>query len=244
MLVGTGHWSNPGLDFQNTEFDDMVAPRRQREIEECVSLLARFAPTKVALEVMSSRSGELQADYERYRLGEFELTANERHQLGFRLAAKLGHDRVFGIDWHDSDRQIGWDSAIAFAQEHGQQNLISFFAEQNPSTEEEAIGPERIRRSTVREQLLDSSDPDLLANGHRIYMDMAQIGEADNYVGADVILRWYERNMKIFVNLARLATSLEDRILVVIGAGHLPLLSHFIEGAKRFRLESVETYLS
>ncbi|MBA2248236.1 MAG: hypothetical protein H0W23_08910 [Chloroflexia bacterium] len=177
-------------------------------------------------------------------MGEFELTANERHQVGFRLAAKLGHDRVFGIDWHDSDRQIGWDSAIAFAQEHGQQNLISFFAEQNPSTEVEAIGPERIRRSTVREQLLDSSDPDLLANGHRIYMDMAQIGEADNYVGADVILRWYERNMKIFVNLSRIISSPEDRVVVVIGAGHVPLLSHFIKASGRYTLESPVTYLS
>lgn len=58
-------------------------------------------------------------------------------------------------------------------------------------------------------------------------MDMALIGSSDDYVGADVILRWYERNIKIFVNVARLASESSDRILVLIGGGHLPLLTHF-----------------
>lgn len=244
MLVGAAHWSNPGLDYQNTEFDDMLAPGRQREIQECITLLARFAPTKVALEVTPSQSDMLQAEYERYRMGEFELTANERHQLGFRLAEAFDHPCIFGIDWHDSHREIGWDTAIAFAQEHHQQDFVSFFSDEGRPTEEEVASEgARIRNWSVRDQLIESSDLDILADGHRIYMDLARIGEADNYIGADVILRWYERNMKIFVNLARLASSPEDRVLVVIGGGHLPLLTHFIEGAKRFRLESVKTYL-
>lgn len=75
--------------------------------------------------------------------------------------------------------------------------------------------------------LLESSDPDRLNENHHVYMDMALIGSSDDYVGADVILRWYERNIKIFVNVARLASESSDRILVLIGGGHLPLLTHF-----------------
>jgi hypothetical protein len=74
-------------------------------------------------------------------------------------------------------------------------------------------------------------------------MDLAQVGEGANYIGGDVVLRWYERNMKIFLNIARLATSPDDRILVVIGGGHLPLLTHFAEGSGRFELVSASRYL-
>lgn len=28
MLVGTGHWSNPGKDFLAADYDDMLAPKR------------------------------------------------------------------------------------------------------------------------------------------------------------------------------------------------------------------------
>lgn len=52
LLVGTGNWGNPGLDYKSVAFDDMLAPGRQREIAECLEHLARFAPTKVALEIL------------------------------------------------------------------------------------------------------------------------------------------------------------------------------------------------
>ena len=43
LLLGTGQWSNPGKDYQNYEFDDMLAPRRQREIEAVLDRLVAFA---------------------------------------------------------------------------------------------------------------------------------------------------------------------------------------------------------
>jgi hypothetical protein len=245
MLLGTGHWSNPGKDYKSVEFDDMLLPERQRQISACLEQLARFAPTKVALEVMPDATAGLNADYQRYRQGNFALTANERHQLGFRLAAMMNHDRMYGIDWHDLERSIGWDTAIEFAQRHGQLDLISFFTDVAREGEDEKVAElARIRRLSVRELLLDTNDPKGLARSHRIYMDLAQVGAGSNYIGADVVLRWYERNMKIFVNLSRIATSPEDRVLVVIGGGHLPLLLHFTESSDRFQLVPASEFLA
>jgi len=245
LLLGSGHWSNPGKDYVSIDHDDMLSPARQREIEDCLQRLARFAPTKVALEVMADATDALNEDYRRYRAGTFALTANERHQLGFRLAAMLGHDQIYGIDWHNLERPIGWDGAIAFAREHGQDDLIAFF---NHSEEERAtrsaVESQRLRSMSVREQLLETNDPATRAGNHRVYMDLALIGQGSTYIGADVILRWYERNMKIFVNLSRIACSPDDRVLVVIGSGHLPLLTHFIEGSGRFELVSPGRYLA
>jgi hypothetical protein len=194
---------------------------------------------------MASADDALNEDYRCYRGGGLALTANERHQLGFRLAAMIGHERVHAIDWHDEDHEIGWDTAIDFAREHGQHQLISFVTDLEQQSDEGRIAErERLRSMSVREHLLEMNDPAIGADGHRIYMDLARVGAGPDYVGADVILRWYERNMKIFVNIARLATSPDDRILVVIGSGHLPLLTHFAAGSGRFELVTPDQYLN
>jgi len=244
LLVGTGHWSNPGRDMIAPEFDDMLSPHRQREIAGCIERLTAFAPAKVALEVSGERTGQLQDEYQRYRAGSFTLGPNERHQLGLRLAAACEHERIWGIDWHNPVQPIGWDRAIDFAKEHEQLDLIPVSAiddEAVKRTEAEENG--RIRRTSVAEMLLDAHEPANLAEGHTVYADLALIGEGDNYIGADVILRWYERNMRIFVNLSRIISSPEDRIAVVIGAGHVPLLTHFIEASGRYSLEYPAAYL-
>ena len=241
VLLGTGHWSNPGVDYRQHKFDDMLSPWRQQEIEECLQSLVAIEPTKVALEVERHDEAALNTDYAAYRAGDYALTSNERHQIGFRLAAMLGHPRVHAIDWHHPTQPIGWDDAISFAEHHGQQHLISFFsaAQNGPAAERN-----RIHQTHVRDLLLESSDTTCLMEHHEVYMDMAQIGSGAEYVGADVILRWYERNMKIFVNISRLAVSPNERVLVLIGGGHLPLLTHFVEGAGRFRLEPASRYLT
>ncbi len=244
LLVGTGHWSKPGLDYASVDYDDMLAPGRQREIEAVLDRLTAFAPTKVALEFMPDQVNSWNAEYRSYRQGRFGLTANERHQLGFRLAAMADHTQIHGIDWHDRDRAIGWDKAITFARTHDQADHIAFFVRSEQETEQDrATEPERIRQLSVREQLREVNAPVWTAANHRIYIDLVRVGDGSDYVGADVVLRWYERNLKIFVNVTRLITALTDRVLVVIGAGHLALLTHFVAGSGRFALECVSDYM-
>lgn len=240
LLVGTGHWGNPGADYKNPEFDDMLAPRHQREIEECVHALGAYAPTALGLEIQRHDEATMNQDYRAYRAGDFPLTTNELHQLGFRLAAAHQHERVHAVDWHHPTQPIGWDDAISFARHHDQQHLITFLDD----AQHDSVGEQdRIEEFSVRELLLESNDMAILMESHNAYMDMVQIGSGDEYIGADVVLRWYERNMKIFVNITHLASSPDDRILVLIGGGHLPLLAHFIDGSGRFTRVEASSYL-
>ncbi len=47
MILGTYHMGNPHLDGRNLEADDVLLPKRQREIAELNEKLARFNPTKI-----------------------------------------------------------------------------------------------------------------------------------------------------------------------------------------------------
>lgn len=242
---------NPGLDHLAVGFDDMLAPVRQRQVAECLDGLERFASTRVALEIMPDDATARTVDYRRYLAGEFPLTANERHQLGFRLAARAGLPEIDGIDWHALDRLIPWERPIAYAQEYGQIRLLpNALRSPEAAKRVSATETDRARRTSVRDQLLGMNTPSAMAEGHRTYMDLAHIGNAadpghaDAYIGAEVTLRWYERNLMMAVNIARLARSPEERILVVVGAGHLPTLRHFLGDAGQFRLARVAHYLA
>ncbi|CAN5736884.1 hypothetical protein BH23GEM8_BH23GEM8_22270 [soil metagenome] len=53
------------------------------------------------------------------------------------------------------------------------------------------------------------------------------MGAGDGYVGADLVSRWYERNIRIFANLKQITVP-GDRILILVGSGHAPILRELI----------------
>ena len=83
MLVGTYHMSNPGQDLNNVKVDDVLTPKRQAEIVAVAESLARFKPTRVAVEWPEDISSER---YAKYLAGTLPESRNEVVQLGFRLA--------------------------------------------------------------------------------------------------------------------------------------------------------------
>jgi hypothetical protein len=55
-------------------------------------------------------------------------------------------------------------------------------------------------------------------------MAALRVGADTSYPGATMTARWYERNLKIASNVLRLIESPNDRVLVLIGAAHGPIL--------------------
>jgi hypothetical protein len=58
--------ANPGRDIHNIQADDMLSPRRQKEIAGVVEVLKRFRPTKVAAALcrLVERQGSPRAEVE------------------------------------------------------------------------------------------------------------------------------------------------------------------------------------
>ena len=99
LLVGTPHFGNPGRDVVNVRVADVRTPERQREIEAIVERLAAFRPTHVAVEWAVDKQERLDRRYAEFRAGRYQLSANETDQIGIRLAARLGLDKVHAVDW-------------------------------------------------------------------------------------------------------------------------------------------------
>ena len=235
LLLGTGHWANPNRDYANPHYDDMLSPQRQQEIGDVIERLKRFRPTKIALEVGVEETAALNDQYQRYRGGSFSLSASEHHQLSFRLAAELDHEQLYGIDRMTGTGDLGDVYAFAQAHQPAIYTTLTKRAQQISNSDNAS--------KSVRALLLGQNDPVALQRDHQVYLMMAQVGLEDRYVGIEWVKGWYERNLMIFANLMRLIETPGERILVIYGAGHIPLLAQFIRDSGCSSLETVGTYL-
>jgi hypothetical protein len=107
----------------------------------------------------------------------------------------------------------------------------------------EIKSPSFHKSKTVLEMYRDCNRSHTCKKNHKMYINMARIGNMDDYVGIDWLIWWYQRNLIIFSNLARLATSIDDRILLIIGSAHIHLLKQFLEESGNFEMVAIENYL-
>lgn len=236
MVLGVFHFHNPNADYAQFEGIDVLAPDRQREIEAVVQGLEGFAPTKIAVERPVLEDDSLATDYRAYRAGEFQLTANEVHQLGFRLAARLGHEKVYPVDYQMGMRM---DSLLAYASEHEPDFVRRFDAYIGEIVE---LMNRMQREESIAANLRFMNDPENIMRAHEPYTVQATVGAGDGYAGARAVGDWYERNLRIFANLAAI-TAPDDRVLFVVGMGHSPILRHLVETHPSMQLVEAIEYL-
>ncbi len=237
LVVGSYHMSNPGLDAVNVTADDVLAPKRQREIEQLAAKLAAFRPTKVAVEIPYGRDSVSNSLYQRYLAGTHTLDRTEMQQLGFRVAKAAGLPRIHGVDY---DLDVNLASVMVWAVTHGQPELAT--AAQSLSVRLLAEADSMMKHATVTEIItaLNSARAD---SAQGIYLAALRVGADTSYPGATAAARWYERNLKIASNILRVIESPTDRVLVIIGAAHGPVLRELLERVPGVRLVPAATVL-
>jgi hypothetical protein len=242
LIVGTPHFGNPGADILNQKIEDVLAPRRQQEIEALVERLAAFRPTRVAVEWGIGGQDRLDKRYVDYRAGRYALSRNEIDQIGLRLAARLGLDRVDAVDWNEDPPGEEKDyDFFAYMEAHGTKG--EFEARRAVQQAEMDAESAEMRCTSVSDWLRGLNSAAYRDESHQPYYDYAMIGDAVAYPGATWVGHWYARNLRIFANLVRLAGKPEDRVLVIYGAGHGFLLDQFARESGAFTLADPLEYL-
>lgn len=222
-----------------TRTEDVLTDKRQKEMSEIVNCLKRFKPTKVALEVATEYEEKLNQDYDSYKKGDFSLSSNEIHQIGFQVAMKCNLEKVYAVDWNDNLEGVPDFEKIA------EDNQLDIFDEVVKIGQEITSQSEEYYQShSLIEYLLWHNEKENIAKGHEMYMKLSLIGSESNPVGAIWIAKyWYYRNMLIYKKLVSLINSKEDRIFVLYGAGHLHLLLQFLKESGFFNVEVASDYL-
>lgn len=239
LILGTFHM-RPSSDMIQGTIDDLLSSKRQEEIREVVERIKQFKPTKLAVEVVTKEHEALNKDYTNYLNGELELKVDEVHQLGFRIPSELNHEEIYAIDWMESGAGT---KSVGEVYEWAKENQPDLFKAIFGQLENEMNREDHSVEPTILDLYRNCNNTEAIKTTHQMYINMARIGQLDNYVGMEWLIWWYQRNLILFSNIARISTSPEDRVLLLIGSSHVQILYQFLEESGLFELESAMNYL-
>jgi len=252
LLLGTFHFGYPNLDGHKTDsakYINVKSPQRQRELEEMAAVIKRFQPTRIYVE--SSDGPWIDSMYKEYLADRYVLGRNEIFQLGFRIARQHQHTKLYAVDtwpfsmefrtkysWIDSL----WDVNVPVDSVRDQY-WSKKYSEWYKASDSVELG------LTMLEIFLQMAEPSTLQRMHGHYLssgfstaDIADDGSGQQ--GPDALsIWWYNRNLRIFNNILRTRPSSSDRILVLFGNGHMPILKHCFYSSPEFEVVELKSLL-
>lgn len=259
VLLGTYHMDEPELDEVNVSTDDVLAEERQRELEVLISHLERAAPDVVAVERPAERAETVNDLFRRYRDGELaydeehelasphperDETVKEGHsevvQIGFRLADRLGHDRVVPVDVPE---MLGTSSDFEDLEAAGVDTTPKINVPRIDTDELEATDEERLANSTLTAYHRFVNEEAALHANDGMFDQFLRYGDGDNYAGPDALAKWYRRNLRMIHNVWRAVDGDTERVLLVVGSGHVHVLRHLLTEFPQFCPASALPYL-
>lgn len=232
MILGTYHMHNPKADVFKHEIRDTLSPERQKEILALVASLKRFRPTRIAVE-SDPRTSKRHEEFAAYVAGKRLLTANEIEQLGFRIAKDLGHP---DLCLFDHQGPYPFPAVQEWLKKQGVDTDAG--REQRQRRAEQAD-----RQFTVGQKLAMANSDEDLRLAHWRELKHIDAGEPVDGPGPNLVAAWYERNLRMFARLRACPRSDEERLLVIVGAGHAKLLRDFVRDSPDLDLVSPLGYL-
>jgi hypothetical protein len=249
MILGTYHMSNPGLDAINVEADDVLSPQRQAELARVVESLLRFKPTKVAVEWPYKEQAKLTTRFDAYQSGNYQLSHNEIDQLGLRIARAAGLKTVDAVDY---PMFMSGLTPMELVNEPSTPPPAVMprgpATSPRPAETPRRLSPEEqlLRRSTVASYLVHINSDTSVSGNAATYPGMLLPDTASPalYARADLVANWYKRNLRIFANLTRATQLPSDRVLLIIGTGHVHILSDLALTSRYYCLVSPLEHLT
>jgi hypothetical protein len=218
MILGSFHFAGAAV------LDDIKQPRREEVLRSLVAALAEFGPDRVAVEYPWARRAELDSSSRDYLgRGPDDIDSrNEIDQLAFRLARVAGHGRVYAVDVPMNL----WDDSIAVFDERWPAARDSLRAVWDFGFE--GHDPARLPGMTLVEALTLLNE-DFPPGNAEMYGNFLPLVEGEVYAGALKLRPWYDRNMRILQNVFRSMEATDERVVLLIGSGHVRVLEQMMQ---------------
>lgn len=250
MVLGVFHFDNPGSDSYKPQYSfNILEEKRQGELEILLNKIAGYKPTKILLEWDRIEMDSIANDrFQKYLSGEFSIDdkSNEVYQIGFKLAKKSGHSRIYcsdaSADWFGVE--LDWDNydAEAYLKSKGQYKKSTRYDFQLFYQLIDSLKSVQ----SLTEHLAMINSPENRLKDHQAYLAGTILeGAGDNYIGADAVAKWYRRNLRIYANAYDLTDfDREERLLLLYGSGHIWQLRQFFIDSPDFDYIEPNEYLT
>ena len=235
LLFGSFHFENPGLDVAKVNTFNVMSDKSQKELENITNKIKKFGPDKIFVEWNFKKQDKLDKFYAKNTDSLLKNDSDEIVQIALRSAKKLGHKKLYGIDYNDTD--FPYDSLVKEMKAANQFDLIK----KNEETikHNETDFNTKITKYSLTQLLLDVNTKDI-----SWYLETAiKGGKTDNFVGAFLVSEWYRRNLYMYALIEKLTESKDDKIMVLLGAGHTAIIKEFVKHNSEYEIVELSTVL-
>jgi len=239
MTPGTWHLT---LDLiLRASFDSFEHNKNnQKEVHKVARMLASFKPTVVLVEEPPEYNDQLESEYNGYLQNPdttFE-TPSEINLLAYELGRLCDVRKIYGID-HKMNYNYRIGSFIKNTVDSTwynrfYKNSLAFFPEVNVDFDTLGlIDKLKIKNNDHYLDFLISTNADMLTHA----------GTEKGFEGADEAAKFYQRNLRMYSNLNRIHLTKNDRVFILMGAGHTAFFRDFLKRSPKYKMVNTFDYL-
>ncbi len=239
LLIGTFHYANPGRDIAQVKAFDIMSDKSQKELETMSDKIKKFGPDKIFVEWKYSKQAELDKFYNKNTDSLFKSDKNEITQLALRTAKKLKHTKLYGIDYRT---RFPYDSLMMSMEKANQKDLMKINDESTKESENQHN--QRIGKISLIDMMLFYNKKETENQNIQWYLEVAnRTGNPDDFTGASLVSNWYKRNLYMYSLVQKLTESKDEKVMVLLGAGHAAMLREFIKHDPTFEIVELSSVL-
>ncbi len=244
MTLGVFHFAYHNLDVVKTEKKDQISVLEepyQSEIIAVSKAIEEYNPTIIAIEMIPERQHMIDSLFLLYKSDKIMLGKDEIDQLAFRIGKDLNLNKIHCIN----DFGKHYDNIVSIFEDSLRSTKFEdyFFKSRDTIYGRPPTGD---KVSSIIDELYERNNPDNIKESLAVYLlnPFKYEEQPGDFTGVDFETgRWFNRNLRIFRNIQRIPHTADDRILLIIGAGHLNLLNMFFEISNEFIFVSPLPYL-
>ncbi|MNE74592.1 hypothetical protein D3C80_1706820 [compost metagenome] len=135
-----------------------------------------------------------------------------------------------------------YDSLMMSMEKANQQDLLKRNSEWKKRNEKDHN--ERITKSSLQELMLHYNKKETENKNIQWYLEVAnRAGNPDDFTGPSLVSNWYKRNLYMYSLIQKLTESTDNKIMVLVGAGHAAIIREFITHDPEFEIVELATVL-
>jgi hypothetical protein len=251
LTIGTFHFhlvkSQFGVDF------DINSKEKQKELTDLCKQIEIYKPTKIFVEWEYSKQNELDELYalylkdksfelikQKYGKNETMYFESEVQQLGFRLANRLGHKKLYAFDYLLNEPN---DTLMVAIQKANQTDLMNDIQNEFGEYAQTIISKFKEEKS-IKNLLLFLNNKELENKLNSGYISLFnKAGSKDDFSGAYFVSERFRRNLYMYSLIQKQIDKTDERILVIVGGQHAAGFRDFIRDDKNLENTALETIL-
>lgn len=259
FLLGTYHMAGSSDKSKvDVNKDNILNSKRQKELENILVLLEKFHPTKIFVENTSERQTIWDQIYVDWKKGvapkEESREQNEIFQIGIKLARRLNLQRgVICVDWQHKNVDTPLIPERKYSEY--QENMTDYYKSVNIdgnnlfSPEAKAVIKEfqdfyAATPNMTLKEIFTKLNSETFQNKY-YYINITAILDSDlkgweSFKSQDNMLR----NVNIYGNIIRNISDTDERVLILYGSGHTPVLRKMFEVNPRTEVVSFRSVIN